>query len=79
MGIKQFNMHEAKSKLSELGELAWKGEKIVIAKAGKPYLDIYPHLSDRRPRKPGRFKDVIKMSDDFDKTPEALIKAFEGE
>jgi len=26
------NMHEAKSQLSKLGELAWKGEQIVIAK-----------------------------------------------
>jgi PIN domain nuclease of toxin-antitoxin system len=27
------NMHEAKSQLSRLGELAWKGERIIIAKA----------------------------------------------
>ena len=37
------NMHEAKSQLSRLGELAWQGEEIVIAKAGKPYLDLVPH------------------------------------
>ncbi len=79
MGTKQVNMHEAKSRLSELGELVWKGEKIVIAKAGKPYLDLYPHISDSKPRKPGRFKGVIKMSSDFDHTPETIIKTFEGE
>ena len=43
--MKQVNMHEAKSQLSKLGEMAWKGEKIVIAKAGKPYLDLVPHKS----------------------------------
>ena len=37
------NMHEAKSRLSKLGELAWQGEEIVIANAGKPYLDLLPH------------------------------------
>lgn len=78
MGIKQVNMHEAKSKLSELGELAWKGQKIVIAKAGKPFLDLYPHRESKPKRKPGRFKNEIKISDDFDKTPDDIIDSFEG-
>lgn len=39
----QVNMHEAKSSLSKLAEKAWEGEEIVIAKAGKPYLDLVPH------------------------------------
>ena len=30
------NMHEAKSQLSRLAELAWQGEEVVICKAGKP-------------------------------------------
>jgi len=34
------NMHEAKSQLSKLGKKAWAGETVVIAKAGKPYLDL---------------------------------------
>ena len=32
----QVDMHAAKSQLSRLGELAWRGERIVISKAGKP-------------------------------------------
>jgi len=79
MGTKQVNMHEAKTKLSELGELAWKGQKIVIAKAGKPFLDLYPHRETKPKRKPGRFKNKIKMSDDFDNTPDDIIDSFEGE
>lgn len=74
----QVNMHEAKSQLSALAEKVWQGETVVIAKAGKPYLDILPHRSDRTPRKPGRFKGQIKITDDFDKTPEEIIDAFEG-
>jgi antitoxin (DNA-binding transcriptional repressor) of toxin-antitoxin stability system len=73
------NMHEAKSQLSALGEKAWQGEKIVIAKAGKPYLDLLPHKEERIQRKPGRYKGQIRIAGDFDRTPEDLIRNFEGE
>jgi antitoxin (DNA-binding transcriptional repressor) of toxin-antitoxin stability system len=78
MAIKQVNMHEAKSRLSELGELVWKGEKVVIAKAGKPYLDLLPHRPERRERKPGLLKGKIRIARDFDATPPEVIDAFEG-
>jgi antitoxin (DNA-binding transcriptional repressor) of toxin-antitoxin stability system len=75
---KQVNMHEAKSKLSELGELVWKGEQVIIAKAGKPYLDLLPHKETRKNRVPGRFKGRIKIASDFDTTSTELIADFEG-
>lgn len=74
----QVNMHEAKSQLSALAEKVWQGETVVIAKAGKPYLDILPHKEDRSPRKPGRYKGQISVADDFDQTPAEIIDAFEG-
>ena len=46
----QVNMGEAKAQLSKLGELAWQGEEIVIAKAGKPYLRLTPFHQDRMNR-----------------------------
>ena len=79
MNSKQVNMHEAKSRLSELGELVWKGEKVVIARAGKPYLDLLPHRETPTTRKPGRLKGKIKIAADFDETPEALLCDFEGQ
>lgn len=75
----QVNMHEAKSQLSKLGEKVWNGEEVVIAKAGVPYLDILPHKAARSPRKPGRFKGLIKMAIDFDQTPEEVIASFESD
>lgn len=75
----QVNMHEAKSQLSKLGDKAWKGERIVIAKSGKPYLDLIPHKQNTEHRIPGRFKGQIQMEDDFNQTPEEVISAFEGE
>ncbi len=74
----QVNMHEAKSKLSALAEKVWQGETVIIAKAGKPYLDILPHDETRTQRTPGRFRGQIRMADDFDRTPDEVMDAFEG-
>jgi len=75
--MKKVNMHEAKSQLSRLGELAWQGERIVIARAGKPYLDLLPHREERPARQPGRLKGQITLADDFDVTPASVIDDFE--
>ena len=72
------NMHEAKSRLSQLGESAWKGERVIICRAGKPYLELIPY-QERKARKPGRFKGSIQMADDFDETSDDIIDSFEGE
>lgn len=75
---KQVNMHEAKSTLSELGERVWKGERVIIAKAGKPYLDLLPHKEARKPTVPGRLANRITIAPDFDETPADVIDVFEG-
>ncbi len=62
----QFNMTEAKAQLSKLGELAWQGEEVVIAKAGKPYLLLKPFRENLTPRKLGAWKGKVKMGTDFD-------------
>ncbi len=72
------NMHEAKSQLSKLGQKVWAGETVVIAKAGKPYLDLLPHKDKHEPRVPGRFKGQINIPDDFNQSPKEIIAAFEG-
>ena len=75
----QINMHEAKTRLSQLGEKVWAGHRVIIAKAGKPYLDLLPHKPSGVVRQPGRFKGKIKISEDFDQTPEDIVAGFEGE
>jgi len=74
----QINMHEAKTKLSQLAEKVLSGEKVVIAKAGKPYLDLIPHKPKKK-RKAGNYKDQIEISENFDETPIDIIEDFEGE
>ncbi|MEW6487761.1 MAG: type II toxin-antitoxin system prevent-host-death family antitoxin [Thermodesulfobacteriota bacterium] len=72
------NMHEAKTKLSELGRRVWEGEEIVIARAGEPYLDLVPHRSTRQDRTPGRWAGRLWIAEDFDETDAETIAAFEG-
>ena len=81
----QVNMDEAKLKLTELGELAWRGEEVIIAKAGKPFLRLTPYDEQRhqesgteRPRRRtlGLLEGQIWIAPDFDDTPEELIDLF---
>lgn len=72
----QVNVHEAKSRLSELGKLVLKGVRMVIAKARKPYLDVLSPRQRTEPRTPGRLKGRIHMAPDFDQTPEEVVGAF---
>lgn len=71
----QSNMHEAKSKLSQLADLAHAGEVVVIAKSGKPYVDLVPHRN-RKVREPGGY--TVDMSG-FDAADAEVESCFLGE
>ncbi len=49
------NIHRAKAQLSELLERAARGEEIVIAKRGKPFVRLVA-IEDHAPRRPGLAK-----------------------
>ena len=72
------NMHEAKSQLSRLAELAHQGEEIVICKAGTPWLRLMPYRELLEERKMGGLEGQIWMSPDFDEEDEELIEAIEN-
>ena len=72
----QVNMQDAVASLSELGELAWQGEEIIIAKAGKPFLHLTPYKKPAKPRSLGLLEGQIWIAPDFDDTPEELIDLF---
>lgn len=61
----QANMHEAKSKLSQLVESALMGEEVIIAKAGKPAVRLVP-CKPSKERIFGKFKGQINLSENFD-------------
>lgn len=73
------NVHEAKTHLSRLLKRAAEGEEIVIARAGVPVARLVAYAPERKSREPGAWKGRIWVADDFDETPEELIRAFEGD
>ena len=56
-------MHEAKSNLSQLADRAAEGETVIIAKAGKPYVQLVAIQGEAR--RPGAAKDKFTVPADF--------------
>lgn len=59
-------MHEAKTRLSQLVELAEDGERVVIARAGVPVVELVRVAPRDRPRRGGQWKGKVVISADFD-------------
>lgn len=80
--MKTYNIHDAKTQLSKLLEMAAKGESFVIAKAGKPMvkvtaLDTPPSSQMKRF---GFMAGQIKVPDDFNTMGAGKIQTmFEGD
>lgn len=53
------NVHEAKSNLSKLLDLAHAGQEIILAKAGKPYARLVPLAAEPVRRMPGRLQGHV--------------------
>ena len=62
----QLDITQAKADLSELLDLAIKGEEIVITQNDKPVAKISPIAPVLRPLKRSSAKGKVWMSDDFD-------------
>ena len=60
------NIHEAKTNLSRLLERVMKGEKIIIAKAGKPVAVLSPYPQKHHVRTPGNDAGKVVIQPDFD-------------
>ena len=76
--MRQINIHQAKTHLSQLIEDAVKGEEIIIAKAGKAMVRLTA-IETLPPRKKGLLKGKIRISDDFDAPlPKQILESFEG-
>lgn len=74
------NTYVAKAQLSKLIEKALQGEEVIIGKAGKPMVKLVPYQAELTPRKPGLWKNKVKIAKDFDAPlPDDLLKYFTGE
>jgi prevent-host-death family protein len=71
------NIHEAKTHLSRLVERVEAGEEVVIARAGRPVARLVQYRSRTRPRRPGLWRDRVRLATDFDAADPELLDAFE--
>ena len=69
------NVHEAKTHLSRILDRAHRGEEIVLAKAGKPYVRLVPVRSTKK-RRPGTVKGKVTAAF-FEPLPEQELAAWE--
>ena len=77
--MKTVNVQEATAHLARLLDEAEEGEEIVIARAGKPDVRLVVRRGEAKARVLGGWEGTAWIADDFDETPEDLIREFEGE
>jgi prevent-host-death family protein len=76
--MKKVNVHEAKTKLSELLSRVEAGEEITIAKAGRPVARLVPVREKAVVRVAGTAKGKVAIGRDFDEPlPDPLLWEFE--
>ena len=73
----QVNIHEAKTRLSELLERVQNGEEIIIAKAGKPIARLAQLEQIIKKRQPGRLAGRLQINGDFAAADAEIQKMFD--
>ena len=77
--MEKVNIHDAKTRLSQLIERAEAGEEIVIARAGRPVARLAPLKQQGKTRRLGLLDGTCKIPDDFNAPlPQELLRAFLG-
>ena len=71
------NMHEAKTKLSQLVERACRGESVYIARDGERAVRLVPIHPQRRPAW-GAYAGAITLAADFNAPSTEVTEDFEG-
>ena len=70
------NVYDAKTHLSRLLERVEAGERIVIARAGRPVADLVPHTQVDLVY--GGARHEIEVAEDFDAPLPEVVELFEG-
>ena len=74
------NVHDAKTRYSQLLDKAHAGQEIILGKAGKPYARMVPLAIVPSKRQPGRLVGLVQPIGDefFDALPDDELAAWEG-
>ena len=75
--MRMVNIHQAKTQLSRLVDLAADGEEVIITKSGKPIARLVPYVTKGAVRRPGSMRGKIRINRNFDAPlPKELLDAF---
>ena len=69
-------MHEAKTRLSQLVELAEDGERVIIARGGVPVVELIPLKNAQTDRRGGQWKGKARIEPNFDAPMPELEELF---
>jgi prevent-host-death family protein len=73
------NIYDAKTRLSQLVDVAASGQDVVVSRNGKPLVRITRLAEPKRQIKFGLLKGKIKVPADFDAPlPDEIVAGFEG-
>ncbi len=73
------NIYEAKTRLSQLVDIAAAGEDVVVSRNGKPLVRITQLQTPKRRIKFGLLKGRVRVARDFDAPlPDAVLATFEA-
>ena len=74
--MKKANLHEAKTNLSKLVDLAAQGEEVIICKAGTPVAKLVAFRTTKKKRKSGAWAGKVTIANDFDVLPKEFMEYF---
>ena len=71
------NIHEAKTRLSQLIQQVENGEEIIISRANKPIARLVAYQDKVKQRRLGEAKGMVEILPDFEQLPEDFMEHFE--
>jgi prevent-host-death family protein len=73
------NIYDAKTRLSQLVDIAAAGQDVVVSRNGKPLVRITQLVDPKRTVKFGVLKGKVKLTPDFNAPlPAAVLAGFQG-
>ncbi|HEY4000319.1 MAG TPA: type II toxin-antitoxin system Phd/YefM family antitoxin [Candidatus Xenobia bacterium] len=73
----EVNVHEAKTRLSQLLVKVEHGEDVIISRAGHPVARLVPYVGKNKPRVLGQAAGDFEVPEDFDAPlPDEIMKNF---
>ena len=71
------NIHEAKTRLSQLLQQVEESDEIIISRANKPIARLVAYREKAQQRRLGETKGVVEIMPDFDQLPEDFLEHFQ--